>query len=117
LRSLAAWQLSNCGELMGERAEVRADVTITGTAGGGVQSQLAGLARRLAAVHGDQLATRAVERCVWSCAEELLRAGVRCGLVPATEAMARARLARHPPDPSLIPGRLVCAATNSDPAR
>jgi hypothetical protein len=30
---LAAWQITNCGELMSERADARVNVTIAGTAG------------------------------------------------------------------------------------
>src|ERR1700730_2627457 len=33
VRLLAAWQITNCGELMSERADARVNVTIAGTAG------------------------------------------------------------------------------------
>jgi len=82
---------------MSERADARVNVTITGTTGHVDQSQLAGLIRRLAAKHGDQFSASAVAQCVRRCVDELLRAGIRSGLLPATEAMAGARLRLRPP--------------------
>jgi hypothetical protein len=98
---LAAWHLSNCGEFMSERIDARVNPTITEIAGHETQRQLARLAQRLAAKHSDQLPADAVAYCVWRCAEELMRTGVRSGLVPATEAMARARLGLRQPDRAL----------------
>jgi hypothetical protein len=56
--------------------------------------ELSALIRRLAAGYDGQYPAGVVVGCVRGCAEELLRAGVRSGLIPATEAMARARLNR-----------------------
>jgi hypothetical protein len=100
---------------MSERVDAWVNVTITGTAGHVDQSQLAGLIRRLAAKHGDQFSASAVAQCVRRCAGELLRAGIRSGLLPATEAMAGARLRLRPPAPPRPLGRILRAATNSDP--
>jgi len=83
--------------------DARADIASVGTAGTAVRGELAALTRRLAAERSGQLPASAVVCCVWGCAEELLRAGVRSGLLWATEAMARARLDRHPPATGVVP--------------
>lgn len=54
--------------------------------------ELAGTTQRLIAEFAAQVPAGTVSRCVSQAREELLRSGVRSGLAPAAEVMARAKL-------------------------
>jgi hypothetical protein len=79
---------------MGGQIDIRADAAVAGTARAAVGRGLAALIRRLAGYDGRRPADLIVG-CVCVCAGGLPQAGVRSGLVPATEALTRTRLDRR----------------------
>jgi hypothetical protein len=62
-----------------------------------LHSDMVAMTEAMIAEFADRLPAASVSRCISRCREDLLRAGLRAGLVEATAAAARRQLDAHVP--------------------